>query len=99
MTLRERTNDQGQLKEVIQIGSNTHTRMLMSDVAYMYYNRLQDTFEVFTRNKHTSSSEFTGQVEGHERFPSNEQFGAWAWSYMSRDRATERFNRLTHGVV
>ena len=35
-------------------------------------------------------------LEAREKFPSNEDFGYYAWAYTSRQRAEEKFNVLEY---
>jgi uncharacterized protein (DUF427 family) len=94
MTLKERTDKVGKLRPKIEIGSNVMTRLDETGNAYCYYNELQDSFEVFLKRRYQTSSEFSGQIEGHEQYPSNEAFGSWAWSYKEESTAMQRLKRL-----
>ena len=51
-------------------------------------------YEVF-HIRITSARYFKGKlIEEHERFPHDEAFGRWAWSFKSYDEALEKFHEL-----
>lgn len=54
-------------------------------------------YEVF-RLKIAKSKEVFGDImPEREVFPGNEDFGVWAWSFSTKERAYEKYNRLESG--
>lgn len=53
-------------------------------------------FEVFIIKVQKESERFGKTFPAKFRFPGNEDFGKWAWSYRSLELAENKFNELEH---
>ena len=69
------------------------------------YSRWEDggniSFEVFLRKLTPMCIDFDNriysEVDFKELYPKSKDFGVWAWSYMSLEKAEDKFQQLTNG--
>jgi len=104
------TEKLAKLKKKIAKNGFEYTQVARSDKAAVYEGRNskfpEDTslfYEVF-RIKHAKGYTLygkSGPTKGKaynyppsERFPSNESFGQWAWTFNSKEKAMEKFDEL-----
>jgi len=77
-----------------------YTQVCRGEKSCVYAQGVSDNtacYEVFLI-KITPGHYFKGKIiEAHERFPHNEAFGSWAWTFLSYEEALERFNELEAG--
>jgi hypothetical protein len=71
-----------------------------SDNAYMYSvsDGRNTYYEVFKKRSNPICVDFEKKIysdtDTKDTYPKSNNFGVWAWSYMSRKRAMDKFNSL-----
>jgi len=89
------------LRRVLNKNGFLYTQHARGRIAFIYAQRVSDTttnYEVF-RIKIAPEKYLPGGkiIPARERFPNNEAFGQWAWTYPTLERAMKRFNELEFG--
>ena len=74
-----------------------YTKLYKGKRSYVYEQTLSEkrsNYEVFLIKTYPEW-EFNGvKHEATERFPTNEAFGYWAWTYPTLEKAMKKFNEL-----
>lgn len=78
------------------LGKNgfTYTKVLEGSRSYIYEQRgpeNREGYEVFLKKVRPERQIFNKTLPAGERFPHNEAFGKWAWSFYSLTKATAKF--------
>ncbi len=85
------------LPHIMRKNGFTYTQVRRGVKSCIYVQGVSENtacYEVFLI-KITLGHQFKGKIiEAHERFPHNEAFGKWAWTFKSYEGALERFNEL-----
>ena len=94
-------------KEFIGTGevSGVNFRQISSNEGAFLYSRCEDdgnvSYEVFARKLTPMCIDFDNriysEVDFKELYPKSKDFGVWAWSYMSLEKAEDKFQQLTNG--
>lgn len=94
-------------KEFVGTGevSGVNFKQISSSDRAFLYSRCEDdgdtSFEVFLRKLTPMCIDFDNrvysEVDFKEMYPKSKDFGVWAWSYMSINKAEEKFQQLTNG--
>ena len=75
-----------------------YTLLSKSDSAFIYaqwgYNRIIG-YEVFRRRKREGRVLNGKYLPACERFPNNEAFVYWAWSFLTQEKAIEKFKQIS----
>jgi hypothetical protein len=58
------------------------------------YERQDDVWEVFLIKVRPAEKAFGKDYPAREAYPSNEDFGKWAWCYSNEQRAWNKYNRI-----
>jgi len=56
-------------------------------------------YEVFKIRIGKSKVVFGVELPEKEKFPSDEDFGKWAWTYRDLNKAMEKYNRIENGLL
>jgi hypothetical protein len=71
-------------------------QLLKSDVCYLYSVNDGSHYEVFLRKEQQAGTMTLGGVlitlEAKIKYPNDEAFGIWAWTYTKLNRAMSKFN-------
>lgn len=85
------------LPEIIHKRGFTYTQVCRGQRSCIYAQGVSGNivcYEVFiikiTQPRHFKSK----FIEAHERFPHDESFGRWAWSFSTLEEAKTKFNEL-----
>jgi hypothetical protein len=85
------------LSQIIRKNGFTYTQVCRGEKSCFYAQGVSEIilgYEVFLI-KITPSHQFKGKlIDAHERFPHNEAFGHWAWTFGSYDKALGKFHEL-----
>ncbi len=88
------------LPQIMRKNGFTYIQVHRGEISCIYAQGVSEIilgYEVFLI-KITPSHHFKGKlIDAHERFPHNEAFGRWAWTFLSYEEALERFNELEAG--
>jgi len=94
-----------ELADVINRNGYVYKQLKRSDKAAMYSQRIADepesnfeAFEVFKIKIGKAKVVFGVQLPEKEKFPSDEDFGKWAWTYLDYQQAIDRFDRIENGL-
>lgn len=97
-----------ELAEVINRNGYIYNQLKRSDKAAMYSQSVADktddpesnfgAFEVFKIKIGKAKIVFGVELPEKEKFPSDEDFGKWAWTYADYEKANDRFNKIESGI-
>ena len=94
-----------ELAEVINRNGYIYKQLKRTDKAAMYSqsdaeDREADfkAFEVFKIKIGKAKVVFGVELPEKEKFPSDEDFGKWAWTYTDYEKAIDRFNKIENGI-
>ena len=74
-----------------------YTHIIRGEKACIYAQEVTKTvtcYEVFKIKVIPERKVYGRIIKAHEKFPHDEAFGYWAWSYRDYDKALEKFNKL-----
>lgn len=87
-----------ELPEQVDLKKLGIAQLIMRNNKAAIYKRGQNIFEVFKRkHRNARTANFNGKVvkyEAGEVYPSNEDFGLWAWCYTKLEDAERKFLSL-----
>lgn len=93
-----------ELAEVINRNGFVYKQLKRGDRAAMYTQTLVDedggsfkAFEVFKIKIGKAKIVFGVELPEKEKFPSDEDFGKWAWTYLDYQRALDKFDKIESG--
>lgn len=94
-----------ELAEVINRNGYIYKQLKRTDKAAMYsQSDVEDleadfrAFEVFKIKIGKAKIVFGVELPEKEKFPSDEDFGKWAWTYTDYEKAIDRFNKIENGI-
>ena len=97
-----------ELADVINRNGYIYKQLKRTDKAAMYSQSVADkaddpessfeAFEVFKIKIGKAKVVFGVELPEKEKFPSDEDFGKWAWTYTDYEKAIDRFNKIENGI-
>lgn len=95
------------LSESVNKNGYVYTQILRGEKGVVYSQRHTDPdisgsheyFEVFKIKISPPKVVFGVELPEKEKFPGDEDFGKWAWSFKCKDSAMERFNQIENGEL
>jgi len=94
-----------ELADVINRNGYIYKQLKRTDKAAMYsQSDAEDpeadfkAFEVFKIKIGKAKVVFGVELPEKEKFPSDEDFGKWAWTYTDYEKAMDRFNKIENGI-
>ena len=95
------------LSETVNKNGYVYNQLIRGDRGVIYSQKPSDPdisngveyFEVFKIKISPPKVVFGVELPEKEKFPSDEDFGKWAWVYKSREKAMERFNQIENGEI
>jgi hypothetical protein len=94
-----------ELADVINRNGYIYKQLKRTDKAAMYsQSDAEDleadfkAFEVFKIKIGKAKVVFGVELPEKEKFPSDEDFGKWAWTYTDYGKAMDRFNKIENGI-
>lgn len=95
------------LSDVVQKNGYTYTQIKRGGKAVIYSQKPSDPeiigtheyFEVFKIKISPPKTVFGVELPEKEKFPSDEDFGKWAWSCPNYDSAVAKFNKIENGEI
>ncbi len=96
-----------ELAEVINRNGFIYKQIKRGDRAAIYSQIISDeeirgnfeAFEVFKIKIGKAKVVFGVELPEKEKFPSDEDFGKWAWSFVDYETAVDRFNLIENGQL
>lgn len=85
------------LPEKIRKNGFEYTQILRGNRSCIYEQKVHENrcdYEVFLIKTRPERKIQNKIIETNERFPHDEAFGLWAWTYKSYDKALEKFNKI-----
>jgi hypothetical protein len=94
------------LAEKINRNGYIYTQLKRGERAAIYeqiFEDLEESFcigyEVFKIRIGKSKVVFGVELPEKEKFPSDEDFGKWAWTYRDLNKAMEKYNGIENGLL
>jgi hypothetical protein len=95
------------LSDVVLKNGYTYTQIERGEKAVIYSQKPSDPeiigsheyFEVFRIKISPAKTVFGVELPEKEKFPSDEDFGKWAWSFVDYGTAVDRFNLIENGQL
>jgi hypothetical protein len=95
------------LSEVVLKNGYKYTQIKRGIRGVVYSQKISDPdledsaeyFEVFKIKISPPKVVFGVELPEKEKFPSDEDFGKWAWVFKSREKAFERYEKIENGEI
>jgi hypothetical protein len=94
------------LAEKINRNGYIYTQLKRGERAAIYEQIFEDLgesfcigYEVFKIRIGKSKVVFGVELPEKEKFPSDEDFGKWAWTYRDLNKAMEKYNGIENGLL
>ena len=94
-----------ELADDINRNGYIYKQLKRTDKAALYSQSVADdrdskfeAFEVFKIKIGKAKIVFGVELPEKEKFPSDEDFGKWAWTYTDYHKAIDRFNKIENGI-